>query len=135
MKAYIAIALHSRKKMDVVISAIQQQLSDCNISAHVFVDKYHFNSSQEKEMMQQAMTDISNCDVLIAELSEKAIGVGIEVGYAKAQRKPVIYVRHASTEHSTTASGISDYSIVYSSPHDLGTKLRSVLTEVLNPKS
>ena len=86
-------------------------------------------------MMQQATADISNCDLLIAEVSEKAVGVGIEVGYAKGKRKPVIYVRQASAEHSTTASGISDYSIVYSSPLDLGTKLRSILAEVLKPES
>lgn len=135
MKAYIAIGLNSRKKLDPEIQAMQQVLSGHNIAAFIFVDKYHFKSDQEKEMMQQATADISNCDLLIAEVSEKAVGVGIEVGYAKGKRKPVIYVRQASAEHSTTASGISDYSIVYSSPLDLGTKLRSILAEVLKPES
>lgn len=135
MKAYIAIGLKSRQKLDPEIQVMQQVLSGQNIAAFIFVDKYHFKSDQEKEMMQQAMTDISNCDLLIAEVSEKAVGVGIEVGYAKGQQKPVIYLRQASAEHSTTASGISDYSIVYSSPLDLGTKLRSILAEVLKPES
>ena len=40
--------------------------------------------------------DIDNSDILIAEVSEKAIGVGIEVGYAKAKGKPIIYIKNQS---------------------------------------
>lgn len=77
--------------------------------------------------MQQAMKDIDRCDLLIAETSDKGIGIGIEVGYAKAKNKPVIYVRHNTAEHSATVSGISDFQIVYVDAEDLKKQLSGVL--------
>lgn len=93
----------------------------------VFVDQYRFDPSQEREMMSQALADIDRSDLLIAETSDKGIGIGIETGYAKAKGKPVIYVRQAEAEHSTTVSGISDHQIIYSDDRDLGNKLLAVL--------
>lgn len=82
-------------------------------------------------MMQQAMDDIDKCSMLIAETSDKAIGIGIEAGYAKAKGKPVIYLRHKDAEHSTTLSGISDIQIIYSDTDDLATKLTNALNHFL----
>jgi 2'-deoxynucleoside 5'-phosphate N-hydrolase len=85
----------------------------------VFVEKYNFDKTQEKQMMQQARHDIDKSSLLIAEVSEKAIGVGIEIGYAIALNKPVIYLRNSQSEYSTTVGGIVDHHIVYSSLEDL----------------
>ena len=82
-------------------------------------------------MMQQAMRDIDHCDVLIAETSHKGIGIGIEVGYAKAKGKPVIYLRHQDAEHSTTVSGISDFQIAYSDTNDLQKQLCGILKGIV----
>jgi 2'-deoxynucleoside 5'-phosphate N-hydrolase len=41
-------------------------------------------------MMAQAFLDIGQSDFLIAETSDKGIGIGIEVGYARAKQKPII---------------------------------------------
>jgi 2'-deoxynucleoside 5'-phosphate N-hydrolase len=40
-------------------------------------------------MMRQAFAAIDKNDLLIAETTDKAIGIGIEVGYAKAKGKPI----------------------------------------------
>ena len=77
-------------------------------------------------MMQNAIEDIEKSAILIAETSEKGIGIGIEVGYAKAQKIPVIYVRNSKSEHSTTVSGIADFSIIYSDEKDLEEKLEEI---------
>ncbi len=77
--------------------------------------------------MQQAFADINSSDLLIAEVSEKAIGVGIEIGYAVAAQKPVIYLRNAQAEHSTTAAGAANRAIIYENPEDLREKLEIVL--------
>lgn len=55
------------------------------ISGFVFVDEYQFSANEETEMMQKAMEDVEKSAILIAEVSEKGIGIGIEVGYAKAK--------------------------------------------------
>lgn len=130
MKAYIAVSYSKRKLVDKEIALIIETLNTFDISSFVFVDNYKFDISQEKQMMSQAMNDIENCDILIAETSEKGIGIGIEVGFAKAKSKIVIYLRHQNAEHSTTVSGISDFQIVYSNNKDLKNKLIDIVNQL-----
>lgn len=130
MKAYIAVSYNKRKLVDKEIALIIETLNTFDISSFVFVDNYKFDLSQEKQMMSQAMNDIENCDILIAETSEKGIGIGIEVGFAKAKGKIVIYLRHQNAEHSTTVSGISDFQIVYSNNEDLKNKLIDLINQL-----
>ena len=130
MRAYIAVSYSKRKLVDKEITLIIETLNTFDISSFVFVDKYKFNTSQEKQMMLQVMKDIENCDILIAETSEKGIGIGIEVGYAKAKGKIVIYLRHQNAEHSTTVSGISDFQIIYSNNKDLQIKLMDIVSQL-----
>ena len=130
MRAYISISFNRRKFFDDELTAITSVLNEFKIVPFVFVDNYEFQSTQERQMMQQAMSDIDNCDILIAETSDKGIGIGIEVGYAKAKGKPVVYVRQKMAEHSTTVSGISDFQIVYSDGNDLQKQLANILNKI-----
>lgn len=130
MKAYIAISFSRRKLMDKEIAAIMDTLIEFKIASFVFVDHYKFDLSEERQMMQQAMAEMDNCDLLLAETSEKGIGIGIEVGYAKAKGKPVIYLRQQDAEHSSTVSGISDFQIIYLDIIELKKKLADILREI-----
>lgn len=134
MKAYIAISFSKRKILDSVIQTIENSLKEFQIQSFVFVNQYEFGPEQEKEMMQQAVQDLNSCDLLIAETSEKGIGIGIEVGYAKALGKPIFYMRQLEAAHSTTVSGISDYQIVYKDFFDLSLQLRDKLTLFMSTK-
>jgi len=127
LKAYISVSYSKRKTFDLQVQAIIAAVKSCGMVPFVFVDQYQFDSSQERAMMNQALADIDQSDLLIAETSDKGIGIGIETGYAKAKGKPVIYVRHTEAEHSTTVSGISDYQIIYSGAADLDNKLQAFL--------
>jgi nucleoside 2-deoxyribosyltransferase len=127
MQAYIAISYNKRKQLQPELDTIKEVLKLYSIIPFVFVDNYNFNAKQEKEMMQAAFAEIDKCDLLIAEVSDKAIGIGIEVGYAKAKKKPVIYLRHATAEHSTTVSGTSDYTVIYADTGDLQKQLNEIL--------
>jgi len=131
MKAYISISYGKRKLFYKEINAIIDTLNDLNLTPFVFVDNYNFEITEEKEMMQQAMADIDNCDLLIAETSDKAIGIGIEAGYAKAKNKPVIYIRKKEAEHSTTVSGISDFQFVYNDCNDLQKQLAITINKLI----
>ena len=130
-KAYLSISFQNRKNVEAEIAAIRQALSAFHIDLFVFVDTCLFNISQEKEMMQQAFADINSSDLLIAEVSEKAIGVGIEMGFAVATGKPVIYLRNAQAEHSTTAAGASNRVIIYENPEDVRKSLLTVLPSII----
>jgi nucleoside 2-deoxyribosyltransferase len=132
MTAYISISFNKRKLLHKEVAAIIEALADFKISPFIFVDNYKFDLLQERQMMQQAMSDIDNCDILIAETSDKGIGIGVEVGYGKAKGKPVVYVRHKDAEHSTTVSGISDFQIVYRDTNDLQEQLVHTLKGIMS---
>ena len=131
-QAYLSLSFQNRKNLQAEITSIQQALSASDIYLFIFVDNYHFTKDQETEMMQQAFADIDRSDFLIAEVSDKAIGVGIEIGYAAALNKPVIYLRNELAEHSTTAAGSSDHLIIYKTPDDLEQKLKLILRSVIS---
>ena len=127
MQAYISISFSKKNELEKEVQAIKNALGKFGISGFVFVDEYQFSAKEEKEMMQKAMEDVEKSAILIAEVSEKGIGIGIEVRYAKAKNIPVIYVRNSSSEHSTTVSGIADFKIIYENEIDLEEKLEKII--------
>ena len=131
MTAYISISFNKRDKLEQELDALRRVLNDFNIIPFLFIDHYQFDQAQEQVMMQQAMKDIEQCAMLIAETSDKAIGIGVEVGYAKAKGKPVIYIRRSTAEHSTTVSGISDFQIIYTDASDLEQQFREIIIPIL----
>ena len=131
-KAYISISYNKRQELNDELQSIIETLKKFHIKPFVFVDNFKFSSEQEKEMMQQAILSIDDCDLLIAETSDKGIGIGVEVGYAKAKGKPVIYMRNKNADHSTTVSGLSDSQIIYDDVKDLKEQLAIVLSEIIN---
>lgn len=131
MTAYISVSFSNRKQADRELAAITATLYEFSIAPFIFIDHYRFSLSQEQQMMRQAMADIDNCGLLIAAASYKAIGIGVEAGYAKAKGKPVIYIRQQEAEHSTTVSGISDYHIIYLDASDLRKQLVDILIKIV----
>jgi nucleoside 2-deoxyribosyltransferase len=126
-KAYFAIGFSVRKKFDIEIRQLEDALSKINIELLVFVDKYYFKPNEEKSMMEVACNEIDDSDILIAELTHKSIGVGIEVGYAFSKKKPILYVRRKGAEFSSTAFGCSTINIEYENGFDLAEKIGHAL--------
>jgi len=130
--AYIAISYSKRNELAEEVAAIKEVLLASGINPFVFAEQYQFDPAEEKEMMQEAMRQLDTTDLLIAETSDKAIGIGIEAGYAKAKGKPVIYVRNKKADHSTTLSGISDQQVIYTSSANLKQQLAATLLSLFN---
>ena len=80
--------------------------------------------------LKNGFKEIDNSNFLIAELTTKSIGVGIEIGYAFAKRIPIIYIRKKSTEYSTTASGSSNYIIEYENKFDLHESIKKIIPKL-----
>lgn len=125
--AYFGISKSNRINFDLEIEAIKNCLQAHHVDLKVFVDDHQFTAAQEKEMMQTAFADIDACDVLIVEVTKKAIGVGVEVGYAKAKNKPIVYLKRQGSKHSTTVGGTSDYHIEYHDVNHLYQELDKVM--------
>lgn len=130
-KAYCAISYNSRQNYNEEIQVINDLFSQQDIELFVFVDHYRFKKDEEKEMMATAFNEIESCDFLIAELSTKAIGVGIEIGYAYAKKKPILYLRKENAEYSTTTAGCTTYHIAYKNSHDLIEQLQTVIHSII----
>ena len=118
-KAYLAISYSNRKLFDKEVKTLIESCEKNNIKLLIFVDKYNFKENEENEMMETAFREIDESDILIAELTTKSIGVGIEIGYAFAKEKPILYLRKKDSEYSTTASGSASYIIEYENEFDL----------------
>ena len=131
-KAYFAISYSNRKQFDKEIESLMNLFQTNNIELLVFVDKYDFKENQEKEMMKTAFEEIDSSDFLISELTTKSIGVGIEIGYASAQDKPIFYLRKKDSEYSTTASGCSNYVIEYENEFNLVEMMEKRLKKEIN---
>jgi len=131
-KAYFAISYSNRKQFDKEVDSLQNLFNKNNIELLVFVDKYDFNANQEKEMMRVAFEEIDSSDFLIAELTTKSIGVGIEIGYAFAKEKPIFYLLKKDSEYSTTASGCSISVIDYENELDLCDMMEKLIRTKIN---
>ncbi|WP_445955865.1 nucleoside 2-deoxyribosyltransferase [Yeosuana sp.] len=130
-KAYLAISYSNRKLFDNEVKNLVELFKKKNIELLVFVDKYNFKENEEKEMMKTAFLEIDKCDFMIAELTTKSIGVGIEIGYAYAKEKPIIYLRKKDSEYSTTASGCSTDIVIYKNEFDLMETMETFLNSEL----
>jgi 2'-deoxynucleoside 5'-phosphate N-hydrolase len=130
MRAYIAVSFAKHITMQPILDLLKETVLAVGIIPFVFVEQYRFEPEQEKQMMTKALSEIGQSDILIAEVSDKAIGIGVEAGFAKAIHKILVYLRRAGSEHSTTVAGISDYSIVYTDTADLRKKLEAVLNQI-----
>lgn len=122
-RAYLAISIDHRTQLEPVIQTLRFTLHQAGIDLFIFVDQYRFSLQEEKAMMQAACREIDDSDILIAELSVKAIGVGLEAGYAVAKGKPVWYLRNAAAPHSSTVSGIATEQLLYLDEQDLADQL------------
>jgi 2'-deoxynucleoside 5'-phosphate N-hydrolase len=130
MRAYIAVSIAKSKTLTKELTAITETFASFNIESFVFVNEFHFSASDEKELMREAFKQIDKSDILFAEVSEKAIGVGVEIGYAKGHSKTIIYARNVNAEHSTTTAGASDFLIVYAGTDELREKLSNVISQI-----
>jgi 2'-deoxynucleoside 5'-phosphate N-hydrolase len=128
--AFISVGYKNRSTLSSEINTIVDVLNEYGFNTLVFVREFVFLPGQEKEMMQKALVEIKKSHIVIAEASTKPIGVGIEVGYAKALSKPIIYLRKCNSEKSTTLSGISNHSIVYSDTNHLKNSLQKAVKDI-----
>lgn len=134
-KAYLAISYSKRKQFNEEVNELQKLFTKNKIELLVFVDQYNFKPNQEKEMMTTAFEEIEASDFLIAELTYKSIGVGIEIGYARAKGIPVVYLYRIHSEYSTTASGSADFVVEYDNKFDLIKLMERVLKKNMKTRN
>ena len=125
--AYLALSITLRPSLDDIVAQLTRVCLAFGIELIVFTDRFQFTTHQEREMMQMAFAEIERCDLLIAKGSKKAIGIGIEAGYARGIGKLVWYMHAAGTAHSTTLAGTAQKTFVYRDTADMADQIRKEL--------
>lgn len=131
---FISISHAHRKTMTSVINSISSTVENYGLIPLVFTDHYILKDDDYKSMMKTAFQYIDESVCLISELSHQAIGVGIEIGYAKAKGKPIIYLLNKREKLSTTALGTADYYIQYNDHQQIKELLSPILISLYKQK-
>ena len=133
--AFISISFEHKGEFKKEISAIKRILQAFSLKPICFVEDYQLKNPSPKKLMADALEKIRKSSILIAEVSYKEIGIGVEVGYAKALDIPIIYLRKINTPISTTVKGVCNKVIVYKNIQQLETKLKNALKAINFKKS
>jgi len=122
MKAYFAIKFHEDSKNRELIETISKVLESKGIQTTIVIRDYE-NWAKIKftprELMELTFKEIDKVDILIADITEKGVGIGIEAGYAYSKGKPVIVIAKEGSDIPTTLRGIAKKVIFYKTPQDL----------------
>lgn len=122
MKAYLAIKFYEDGRNRDQIEGITAVLAQQGINTVCVVrdlekwGQIHFSADV---LMQKSFHEIDQSDMIIVELSEKGVGLGIEAGYAFAKGIPIITIAKTGSDISETLRGISQDIFFYENMSDL----------------
>ena len=131
MRAYISVSPEHRKKLSKEFIALGMALSGVNADAFIFVDKHQCQEEQEQEYLNLVMQQIDASNFLIVEATYPSVLSCIELGYAKARKKPIVYLQHAETKVESLMAATGNFHILYESPKDLFDQMTEFLKNVL----
>lgn len=131
MKIFLSIKYHEDHRNRQLIEDITQALLLHKVICIARdVEEWGEKKFEAAQLMQRTFREIDSSDIVIVELSEKGVGVGIEAGYAAAKGKPIITVAQRGADISETLKGISREVIRYQKASEL-TKAVSVSQSTL----
>ncbi len=122
MKAYFAIKFHEDSKNKELIETISKILEKKGIQTIVMMRDYENWSKIKftpKQLMDLSFKEIEKSDMMIVDISEKGVGIGIEAGYAHSKGKPIIVIAKKGSDIPDTLRGIAKKVIFYSTPTNL----------------
>ena len=127
--AYLGIKYHPDNRNRSLVEAITSALAAEGIATHVVardVERWGEVSLSPEALMAGAFEAIDGSDLVVIELSEKGVGLGIEAGYAFAKSIPVVVVHSAGTDVSATLAGIADVVFEYRDESELPSIAREI---------
>ncbi len=136
MRAYIAIKYHEDNGNRDQIEAISNALEACGFDTVCIardVERWGEVDLSPHELMTHTFKAIDWSDLVVVDLTEKGVGVGIEAGYAHAQGKEIVTIAQRGADISATLRGISARVIVYDTLAALAPLLRTNLRRGLPP--
>ncbi|PKH07713.1 nucleoside 2-deoxyribosyltransferase [Moritella sp. Urea-trap-13] len=121
-RVYFGIKYHSDNTNRNVINEFELCFSKHKLKSYCVVrdmEKWGERAFSATEIMQETFAKIDQSDMVIIDVSEKGVGLGIEAGYAKAKGKELIVTIKNGIEISTTIQGTADKIITYNEISDI----------------
>ncbi len=122
MNIYLAIKYHADNANRPLIEAISDLLAAQGHTTRCIardVEQWGALQLAPAALMHRSFQAIEWSDLMLVELSEKGVGVGIEAGYAHALAKPIIVIAPPAADLSTTLQGIAATLFRYTNIDDL----------------
>lgn len=122
MKVFLSIKYHAdggnRSRIESILSALEQNgfIATCAVRDIESWGQCQFNANK---LMARTCALIDASDLVVVDLTEKGVGVGVEAGYAYGKRIPLFAIAQRGSDISTTLQGISRSVIFYDQPRDL----------------
>jgi nucleoside 2-deoxyribosyltransferase len=138
MKHYLAIKYHpnqqNRARIEAISGILERQGFETVCIARD-VERWGQVRFSPEELMQRSFAEIEASDVILIELTEKGVGVGIEAGYAYAKGIPIITIARKGSDISETLEGISQKVFLYDDMDELTQffhqlKIEEIITEM-----
>jgi nucleoside 2-deoxyribosyltransferase len=116
MKVYLAIKYHPDNQNWALIEQILLALEKRGFETVCItrdVEQWGQVHFAAPELMKRTFAEIEASDLVVVDLTEKGVGVGIEAGYAYARGIPIITIARKGSDISTTLAGISQHIFLY----------------------
>jgi len=84
----------------------------------------------EEQKNEHSKETIRNSDLVIAEVSLPATGMGVELGWAEDRNVPILCIAQEGYHVSNALKHITNYFIVYQNEQDMIEKIEKFLTEI-----
>lgn len=109
----------SRSTLEKDIATLRRLISIVRESGHElaleWVERAYKRSTDSSQagadwgtIFKQNLETIARADVVVAETSYDSFGVGYQVAFAVEQKKPVLLLRHDTSDPDTFVSGVED---------------------------
>lgn len=122
MRAYLGFKFYSDMRNRDLVDRFDMVFKKLGMETSIIVRDFESFGEKKydaKVLMQETFKEIDSSDVVVIELSEKGVGLGIEAGYAAAKGKPVWVIAKTDSDISNTLAGIAEKVLFYDKPEDL----------------
>jgi nucleoside 2-deoxyribosyltransferase len=116
VKAFISIKYHpdnrNRERIEAISAALERRGWQTVCIARD-VEEWGRVRFSPQELMQRTFDEIDASRIIVIDLTEKGVGVGIEAGYARARGLPIVAIAQTGADISATLRGISRRVLFY----------------------
>lgn len=130
MKAFLSIKFFGDDRNRGDVEELCNRLENLGLLVFCFrrdSELWGENQYSPSEMMERTFKEIEKADLVVVNIADWPIGVGVEAGYAYAKGKPIICIVPVSSKIANTVAGLAVDTIQYQNYIDFETQMKVFL--------